>query len=178
MYMHIQTEHPDGISVDMSCICMYHPRTMKLQPLPCYCATLRQAARAVTSLYEEALADSGVRATQFTVLQVLKTAPDLQTTEVADLIGIDQTTATRTLALMKKSKLVGDTIGTDRRERRWRLAPLGETTFRKIQPKWQWAQAMVERRLGRVEAVALKKHSFRAACEFSAAGESLQKRKD
>jgi DNA-binding MarR family transcriptional regulator len=164
--------------MDMSCICMYHSGAMKLQSLPCYCATLRQAARAATSFYEEALADSGVRATQFTVLQVLKTAPDLQTTEVAKLIGIDQTTATRTLALMKKSKLVGDFIGTDRRERRWHLTPLGETTFRKIQPKWEWAQAMVERRLGRAEAVALKKHSFRAACEFSAAGDDLQKRKD
>ena len=34
---------------------------MKLQSLPCYCATLRQAARAVTALYEEILADSGLQ---------------------------------------------------------------------------------------------------------------------
>jgi hypothetical protein len=32
---------------------------MKLQSLPCYCATVRQVARAVTVLYEEVLADSG-----------------------------------------------------------------------------------------------------------------------
>ena len=147
---------------------------MKLQSLPCYCATLRQAARAATSFYEEVLADSRVRATQFTILQVLQTAPDLQTTEVGELLGIDQTTATRTLALMKKSKLVVDAKGTDRRERRWRLAPLGETTFRKIQPKWERAQAMVERRLGRAEAIALKKYAFRAACEFSAADDSVR----
>jgi DNA-binding MarR family transcriptional regulator len=140
---------------------------MKLQSLPCYCATLRQAARAATSLYEEALADSGVRATQFTVIQVLKTAPDLQTTEVAKLIGMDQTTATRTLALMRKSKLVLDTVGADRRERRWRLSPLGEATFRKAQPKWELAQATVEQRLGRAGAAALKKFAFRAASEFS-----------
>ena len=155
---------------------MYHCR-MKLQSLPCYCATLRQAARAATSFYEEVLADSGVRATQFTVLQVLNTAPDLLTTEVGKLIGIDQTTADATLALMRKSKLVGDSTGADRRERRRHLTPHGEATFRKIQPKWEWAQAMVERRLGRADAIALKKHSFRAACEFSAADEGLQKRK-
>jgi DNA-binding MarR family transcriptional regulator len=145
---------------------------MKLQSLPCYCATLRQAARAATSFYERVIADSGIRATQFTVLQALKIAPDLQTTEIAELLGIDQTTATRTLALMKKSKLVADATGTDRRERRWHLAPLGETTFRKIQPKWERAQAMVEQRLGRAEALALKKYAFRAACEFSAANEN------
>jgi DNA-binding MarR family transcriptional regulator len=156
---------------------MYHACAVKLQSLPCYCATLRQAARAATSFYEEALADSGVRATQFTILQVLKTAPDLQTTEVGKLIGIDQTTATRTLALMRKSKLVGDSRGTDRRERRWRLTPHGEATFRRILPKWESAQAMVERRLGRAGAAALKKYAFRAASEFSAADESLRDQK-
>ena len=154
---------------DLPCICMYHAGAMKLHALPCYCATLRQAARAATAFYEEALADSGVRATQFTILQVLKTAPDLQTTEVGQLLGIDQTTATRTLALMRKSKLVADSTGADRRERRWRLTALGETTYRRLLPRWQSAQAMVERRLGRAEAQALKKHAFHAANAFSAA---------
>jgi hypothetical protein len=77
---------------------------MELQALPCYCATLRQAARTATSFYEQALADWGVRATQFTIMQVLKTAPGIQTTEVATLIGLDQTTATRTLALMSSCR--------------------------------------------------------------------------
>jgi len=117
-------------------------------------------------MYEDALAGSGIRATQFTVLQILKTVPDLQTTEVGELIGIDQTTATRTLALMKKSRLVGDSTGADRRERRWRLTPLGEATYRRIMPKWESAQAAVERRLGRAEALALKKYAFHAASEL------------
>jgi DNA-binding MarR family transcriptional regulator len=141
---------------------------MKLQPLPCYCATLRQAARAATSFYEEAFAGSGIRATQFTILQVLKTAPGLQTTEVGQLIGIDQTTATRTLALMKRSKLIGDSTGADRRERRWRLTALGEATYSRTRPKWERAQAMVEKRLGRAGALALKKYAFRGASAFSA----------
>ncbi len=145
---------------------MYHGGSMKLQSLPCYCATLRQAARAVTAFYDEALADSGVPVTQYTMLQVLKTAPDLQTTEIGKLIGIDQTTATRTLALMKKSRLIVSSTGTDRRERRWRLTPLGETLFREIQPKWESAQARLEQRLGRAGAVGLKKASFRAATKL------------
>jgi DNA-binding MarR family transcriptional regulator len=146
--------------------------SMKLRSLPCYCATLRQAARAVTTLYEGALSDSGIRSTQFTILQALKTAPDLQTTELGQLLGIDQTTATRTLALMRKNKLAAHSIGADRRERRWRLTPLGDATYRRILPKWESAQAMVERRLGRVAAAALKNLSFRAASQFSAADEN------
>src|SRR5581483_10306268 len=66
---------------------------MKLQSLPCYCATLRQAARAVTALYEQALTDTGLPATQHTALQVMRAAPGLTTTELAEAIGIDQTTA-------------------------------------------------------------------------------------
>ena len=67
---------------------------MKLLSLPCYCATLRQAARAITVLYEDMLADSGLRATQYTALQLLDSAPNLTTTELAEALGIDQTTAT------------------------------------------------------------------------------------
>jgi len=110
---------------------------MKLQSLPCYCATLRQTARAVTALYEEVLGESGLHATQYTTLQVLKQVPNLTTTELADAIGIDQTTATRTLALIRKSGLAIDTSGGDRREKRWVLTAAGETTYRSLRPKWE-----------------------------------------
>jgi len=113
---------------------------MKLQSLPCYCATLRQAARAATTLYETVLADSGLHATQYTALQVLKSVPKLTTTELADAIGIDQTTATRTLALIRKNGLVVGAPGSDRRERRWALTPAGETTVRRLSPAWEAAQ--------------------------------------
>jgi len=77
-------------------------------------------------------------------LQVLKFVPNLTTTDLADALGIDQTTATRTLALIKKSGLVIDTRGSDRRERRWALTSAGETTFRRLKPKWEAAQAAFE----------------------------------
>lgn len=136
---------------------------MKLQSLPCYCATLRQAARAATALYESALADSGLHLTQYTALQALKLAPNLTTTDLADLIGMDQTTATRTLALIKKRGLIASRRGQDRRERRWNLTSLGESVFGKAHPKWQSAQAAFEQRLGRSEALAFKRASFQAA---------------
>jgi DNA-binding MarR family transcriptional regulator len=140
---------------------------MKLQSLPCYCATLRQAARAVTALYEEVLADSGLHSTQYTTLQVLEQAPDLTTTELAQLIGIDQTTATRTLALIKKSGLTTDSVGSDRRERRWTLTSKGGSLLRKLRPRWEAAQETLERRLGRQQAVALKNAAYLAASKLA-----------
>jgi len=142
--------------------------TMKLQALPCYCATLRQAARAASALYEAALVDSGLRATQYTALQLLKSAPNLTTTEVADAIGMDQTTATRTLALIKKGGLLSDARGRDGRERLWKLTAAGETTLRELRPKWEAAQAELEKRLGRSEAALLKKAAFTAASKLTA----------
>lgn len=100
-------------------------RAMQLLALPCYCASLRQVARAITVLYEEALADSGLHATQYTALQVLESAPNLTTTDLAEAIGIDRTTATRTLALIKKAGLAADAVGEDRRQRRWSLTARG-----------------------------------------------------
>jgi DNA-binding MarR family transcriptional regulator len=142
---------------------------MNLQSLPCYCATLRQAARAVTALYEEVLAGSSLHATQFTALQVLKLAPNLSTTELADLVGMDQTTATRTLALIRKMGLAIDRQGSDRRERRWALTAAGDAMYRKLEPAWQEAQATFERRLGGREAAAtLKKAAYVAASRLGA----------
>lgn len=136
---------------------------MKLQSLPCYCATVRQAARAVTVLYEELLADSGLHATQYTALQLLDSVPNLTTTELAQSIGIDQTTATRTLALIRKSGLAIDSVGRDRRQRRWALTSKGQAQVRKLRPAWEAAQEALEKRLGRAQAMALKKASYLAA---------------
>jgi DNA-binding MarR family transcriptional regulator len=136
---------------------------MKLQPLPCYCATVRQAARAITVLYEQMLANSGLHATQYTALQLLDSAPNLSTTELAEALGIDQTTATRTLALLKKAGLASDTKGLDRRQRRWALSVQGQSLVRQLTPRWEAAQEAFAKRLGRAEAQALKNASYLAA---------------
>ena len=140
---------------------------MKLQSLPCYCATLRQAARAASVLYEETLADSGLHATQYTVLHFLDSAPNLTTTEVAEAIGVDQTTATRTLALIRKAGLATDTVGQDRRQRQWALTAKGQAQLRKLRPRWEAAQAAFEKRLGRAEAASLKTASYLAASKLA-----------
>ena len=43
------------------------------------------------------------------------------------------------------------------------LTPAGETTYRSLRPKWDAAQAVFEKQLGRTEAAALKKAAFIAA---------------
>jgi DNA-binding MarR family transcriptional regulator len=136
---------------------------VELQALPCYCATLRQAARAATSLYDAVLGDSEVPLTQFTALQVMKKSPNLTTTELAEVIGIDQTTATRTLAHIKKARWARTGTAGDRRERRWVLTSTGKGMVRKLNSKWEAAQAAFEARVGSAEALALKQSVYLAA---------------
>jgi len=140
---------------------------MNLLSLPCYCATLRQAARAVTVLYEDMLADSGLHATQFTTLQLLDSVPNLSTTELAEGLGVDQTTATRLLAVIKKAGLAIDTVGDDRRQRRWALSAQGQALLKQLKPRWEAAQEAFEKRLGQAQAAALKKASYVAASILS-----------
>ncbi len=140
---------------------------MKIRSLPCYCATLRQAARAVTVLYEEMIAESGVHATQYSALQLLESTPNLTTTELAEAMGIDQTTSTRTLALIKQGGFVSDTVGEDRRQRRWNLTSKGREQLRKLRPKWEAAQQAFEKRLGRAQAIALKDAAYLAASRLT-----------
>jgi DNA-binding MarR family transcriptional regulator len=141
---------------------------MKLVSLPCYCATLRQTARAITALYEEALAGTGLHATQYTALQVLDSAPNLTTTELAEAMGMDQTTATRTLALIRKGGMAADAVGDDRRQRRWTLTRKGREQVRKVRPHWEAAQLAFEKRIGREAATALKQASYLAASKLGA----------
>ena len=71
------------------------------------------------------------------------------------------------LALIKKAGLASDTVGADRRQRRWALSAQGQALQKKLKPRWEAAQEAFEKRLGRAEAAALKKASYRAASRLS-----------
>ena len=114
------------------------------------------------------LADSGLHATQFTALQLLDSVPNLTTTELARALGVDQTTATRTMALIRKAGLAIDSVGGDRRKRHWALTAEGDALLRKLKPRWEAAQQAFEKRLGAMQAMELKETSYLAASKILA----------
>ena len=71
-------------------------------PLPCFCASLRRASRALTQVYEQALRPLGLRGTQFTVLQALSLAGEVPQGELGRILAMDSTTLTRTLEIMRR----------------------------------------------------------------------------
>ena|ERR1700722_110513 len=117
-------------------------------PLPCACASLRRAARVVTQFYDDALRPTGLRVTQFTLLQALRLAPGISQKELAGLLGIDSTTLSRTLALLRRRSWLSLQSGADRREVRLALTPAGEREYKRVLPRWQFAQTRLRQALG------------------------------
>jgi DNA-binding MarR family transcriptional regulator len=119
-----------------------------LPTLPCMCATLRRASRALTQLYDEALRPLGLRATQFTVLQALSLAGEVSQGELGQLLAMDSTTLTRTLGIMGQHGWIAKRRGQDRREWRMRLSKSGEAQLKRALPHWQKVQGRLRTQLG------------------------------
>jgi len=117
-------------------------------PLPCACATLRRASRAVTQFYNRALEGSGLEVTQFTFLQVLATAGELTQGRMAGLLAIDSTTLSRSLKPLEKAGWIASRAGRDRRERILRLTATGRRTLEQALPWWRGVQEQLRKRLG------------------------------
>ena len=123
-------------------------KTSPIPDLPCLCANLRRAARALTQVYEDALRPVGLRGPQFTLLQTLSLAGEITQGRMAEILAIDSTTLTRTLAIMERQGWIARREGEDRREWRLQLSKAGKSKFERALPHWEKAQALVRKKLG------------------------------
>src|SRR5258705_1674978 len=103
--------------------------TPGIPDLLCMCATFRRASRALTQVYDEALRPLGLRATQFTIVQVLSRTGEVSQGELGQILAMDSTTLTRTLRIMSREGWIAERPGEDRRERWLRLAKAGRDQF-------------------------------------------------
>lgn len=117
--------------------------------LPCVGSTLRRAARAATRLYDRELRDSGLRSTQFTLLQALDIAGDITQGGLGSILSIDSTTLTRSLQALIDEGWVKEKRGDDRRERYLALTPAGRRKLEDTLPAWRRAQSRLKKALGR-----------------------------
>jgi DNA-binding MarR family transcriptional regulator len=122
---------------------------MPLTHLPCYCATLRQASRVLTSIYDEQLREVGLRITQFTLLQALHLAPGSRITDLVDILAMEQSTLTRTLAILRSNGWVKVADRPSGREKCWELTAEGHRVFEQAAAPWRRAQAMIAQQFGK-----------------------------
>jgi DNA-binding MarR family transcriptional regulator len=110
---------------------------------------LRKAARALSRIYDEAMAPAGLRGTQFNLLVALSVAQEAPLARVADELGLDRTTLTRNLGPLERDGLVESVSDDDRRVRRLRLTARGHDVLADALPRWERAQREVVAALGK-----------------------------
>ncbi|MFQ5664514.1 MAG: MarR family winged helix-turn-helix transcriptional regulator [Terriglobia bacterium] len=119
-----------------------------LLELPCACASLRRAARAVSQLYAQEMRRSRLEPGQFGLLMALAKAGEITQGRLGQLLAIDSTTLTRTLAPLRARGWIAAKPGADRRQRRLRLTPAGRRQLRRALPYWERAQRRLRRAVG------------------------------
>jgi DNA-binding MarR family transcriptional regulator len=117
--------------------------TLVAMSTDCACFNVRKAARALTALYDRALAPTGLRATQGTLLVALARAGDIPVTRLAGILGMDRTTLTRNLEPLRRARLVAVRPGSDRRVKLAGLTEAGRKALAEAMPLWREAQRQV-----------------------------------
>jgi DNA-binding MarR family transcriptional regulator len=112
------------------------------------CASFRRTARALTSFYEEALRPLGLRATQLTILQALARTGEVSQGRLGEMLAMDSTSLTRTLAIMRQREWISERRGKDQRERLLRLSRGGAAKLKRVTPIWDGVQARLSGKLG------------------------------
>ena len=123
--------------------CADAPRSTDVR---CTCFMVRSLSRKISQLYDDALAPSGLKGTQFSLLVQARTrrgqAP-LTVTALAAALHTDRTTLTRNLRTLEQAGLIALQPGADARSRCVVVTPAGEAAFRQALQLWKQAQAQV-----------------------------------
>ena len=135
----------------------------KVADTPCNCAAIRQAARRVTRLYDQALAPAGLRITQYPILSWLSAAGPMTMNVLADRLAMDRATLGHNLRPLAARGLVTMRQGDDRRSRVVTLTEAGRTVLRQARPAWHAAQKSFEAAFGPDESAALRATMVRLA---------------
>ena len=131
------------------------PSSAAIPSPACACGRLRRATRALTQLYDDLMAPSGLRVTQFSLLSALARDGTARIADLADALLLDRTALSRTLDPLVLRGLVSIVSGRDARTREVSLTRAGEKALRAAQPHWKRAQIQVANKLGsdRLEAL-------------------------
>ena len=111
---------------------------------------LRRAARRISEMYDEALAPTGLRSTQFAILATLGGGGEMNVNELAERLDLDRTTTGKNLRPLERDGLIAVGVSkADRRSRVIGLTPAGRSRVVDAFPLWSDAQQRFESANGR-----------------------------
>ncbi len=140
-------------------------------PAGCNCLALRQAARHVSQFYDQFLAASGLRATQYSILARLQRKGPISINALAAELVMDRTTLGRNILPLERDGLISVRAGrSDRRSKEMHLTKAGAARLRVASEGWRQAQIRFEAAFGGKRAEALRALLHQVASNESIAG--------
>ena len=123
----------------------------------CTCTALRHAAQTLTERYDRTLEPSGLKVTQYMLLQsIIGSEAQVSITALAQKLGSDRSTIGRNLRILVRDGFVLSGVGSDRREHVVHVTEKGRQAVALAYPLWQQAQASVVHMLGREQLATLR----------------------
>lgn len=114
-------------------------KARRMDVLPCALAATRRTARRMTQFYDACLSEAGIEAAQFALLMALDAAEDKGQAALGQMLGMDKTTLSRNLKLLRDKGWVESVRGEDARRRSVSLTPEGRARLREARPAWRRA---------------------------------------
>jgi len=109
----------------------------------CMGMQVRRAARVVANHYDKHLKTTGLKGTQFTLLNTIFMNPAANIGKLADIMGLDRTTLNRNLKPLEGKGLIRSGSGKDPRTRTLKLTKEGTKILQNALPYWLEAQSGV-----------------------------------
>lgn len=127
-----------------------------LSVFDCLCHNLRKTSRLLTQYYDEALKESGLRITQFTLMAAVREMGEATYVPLAEFLGMDRTTLSRNVDLLVRDGLVEVHAGLlDKRQSVVRLTAKGSEALELAWPLWESAQRKATKQIKKGELPAM-----------------------
>jgi len=123
---------------------------------PCNCLALRQAARHVSQLYDQHLAEVGLRTTQYSILSKLSRLGAIPIGKLAATMVMERTALSRAIGPLERDGMIKVGPGPNGRTRSVKLTPTGETRLKAAAAHWRRAQKEFEIAVGAADAADLR----------------------
>ncbi len=121
----------------------------------CVCTALRKASRAMSRVYDEALASHGLSTAQFAILRHVARAEPVALSRLAEQLVMDRTSLYRAVAPLEAKGWLAVEAGSGR-SRLARLTAAGRDVMESAEADWEAVQGKVVDALGTQQWAALR----------------------
>ena len=114
----------------------------------CLCHSVRRAARALSRLYDAALAPYGLKSGQFTLLTAIAALGPVSVSRLGEIMRMDASTLSRNLKPLRAAGYLHADGASGRRAGQMELTSAGSKLLADSLPAWQAIQSEVTRKVG------------------------------